>query len=299
MPVAGPVLPEVVANGLRSEKRIALTFDACSVRKVANPFDERIVRILEQTQTPATLFLGGKWARRQFTSLRQMAQNPLFEMANHSFNHPHLTRATETAIRAELLQAQTEIFAATGRLPTLFRPPYGEYDEKLVRVAASVGLTTVEYDLPSGDPDDHATKDRLVRYVLLKARPGSIVVMHMNHPKFHTAEALPDIIRGLRARGYTLVTVGELIRASREERARPNCSMPTTPWQPSSSGVGLELDDDWSATAPDPGEKDEGDEGDRPVLPEDTVAWLARAPTTFPVGPASGRRRFRPVFRYE
>ncbi|HEY6003521.1 MAG TPA: hypothetical protein VIV57_11655 [Anaeromyxobacter sp.] len=73
----------------------------------------------------------------------------------------------------------------------------------------------MEYDLPSGDPDAHATKDALVRWVLREARPGSIVVMHVNHPRFHTAEALPEIVDGLRARGFELVTVGELLRPER------------------------------------------------------------------------------------
>ena len=80
-----------------------------------------------------------------------------------------------------------------------------------MKVASSLGLTTVEYDLPSGDPDPRASRQRLVDWVLQRARPGSIVVMHMNHPRFHTAEALPEIVAGLRARGFELVTVGELL----------------------------------------------------------------------------------------
>jgi peptidoglycan/xylan/chitin deacetylase (PgdA/CDA1 family) len=103
--------------------------------------------------------------------------------------------------------------ALTGQTPRLFRPPYGEYDQRVIRIAGELGLVTVEYDLPSGDPDAHATKERLVQWVLSQAKPGSIVVMHINHVKFHTAEALPDIIAGLRARGFTLVTVGQLISA--------------------------------------------------------------------------------------
>ena len=69
----------------------------------------------------------------------------------------------------------------------------------------------MEYDFPSGDPDKHITKERLVAWVLAKARPGSIVVMHMNRHGWHTAEALPEIIAGLRAKGFTLATVGELV----------------------------------------------------------------------------------------
>jgi len=84
----------------------------------------------------------------------------------------------------------------------------------VVKIAADVGLITIEYDLASGDPDAHATKEKLVEWVLKKVQPGSIVVMHINHRRFHTSEALPGIIQGLRARGYQLVTVGEMLRES-------------------------------------------------------------------------------------
>jgi peptidoglycan/xylan/chitin deacetylase (PgdA/CDA1 family) len=74
-----------------------------------------------------------------------------------------------------------------------------------------MGLVTVEYDLASGDPDRHATKEKLVEYVTSAAHSGSIIVMHINQRGWHTAEALPDIIAMLRKRGYKLVTVGELL----------------------------------------------------------------------------------------
>src|SRR5256885_1576200 len=90
----------------------------------------------------------------------------------------------------------------------LCRPPFGEYDDRVVQIARSIGLRTVEYDLPSGDPG--APTNKLVEWVLEKAQPGSIVVMHLNHVRFHTADALPEIIAGLRARGFTFVKVSDL-----------------------------------------------------------------------------------------
>jgi peptidoglycan-N-acetylglucosamine deacetylase len=209
----GAAVPAAYAHGARSERRIALTFDACTTHD-PTPYDPRVTAELEALRVPATLFVGGGWAEEEPAQLRALARDPLFEIGNHTFTHPHLTRVSDAAIREELLRTQAVIAAETGRVPTLFRPPYGEYDARVLRVAASLGLRTVEYDLPSGDPDAHATKDALVGWVLREARPGSIVVMHMNHPRFHTAEALPEIVAGLRARGFELVTVGELLRSS-------------------------------------------------------------------------------------
>src|SRR5205085_10210179 len=101
----------------------------------------------------------------------------------------------------------------TGRLPRFFRPPYGDVDPELTEEAGRSGLRTVEYDFPSGDPDRRITRERLVAWVLAKARPGSIVVMHMNRRGWHTAEALPEIVAGLRAKGFRLSTVGEMVAA--------------------------------------------------------------------------------------
>jgi peptidoglycan/xylan/chitin deacetylase (PgdA/CDA1 family) len=214
-PPLRPVPPEVVTHGPRNEKRIALTFDACSTRDVSQ-YDEKVTQVLIATHTPATIFLGGRWAVEEAAHVKELAANPLFELGNHSYTHPHMSALVdEVRIRRELQRTQAEIHRLTGKAPKFFRPPYGEYNDRLVRIAAELGLTTVEYDLASGDPDTHATKERLVHWVLQKAQPGSIVVMHINHRRFHTAEALPSIISGLRARGFELVTVGELIRGQR------------------------------------------------------------------------------------
>jgi peptidoglycan/xylan/chitin deacetylase (PgdA/CDA1 family) len=211
-PVLSQVTPEVVAHGPRTQKRIALTFDACSTRDQSQ-YDKPVTDVLLRMHAKATIFLGGLWSKEEAVHVKQLAESPLFELANHSYTHPHMAAMTDDArIKKELLLTQAEVHALTGSTPKLFRPPYGEYSDRLVRDAAEVGLTTVEYDLASGDPDVvHATKDRLAEWVLRKARPGGIIVMHINHLGFHTAEALPAIIQGLRSRGYELVTVSELL----------------------------------------------------------------------------------------
>jgi peptidoglycan/xylan/chitin deacetylase (PgdA/CDA1 family) len=211
----------VVDHGPRSGKRVALTFDACTTRD-PDPYDARIPAILRSLRVPATLFVGGGWAERERLALGDLARDPLFEIANHAFHHPHLTRLSEEGIRGELVRAGDEIAKATGRRPTLFRAPYGELDSRVVKIAASLGLTTVEYDLPSGDPDPRISSRRLVDFVVGSARPGAIVVLHMNHPRFRTAEALPGIVAGLRARGFELVTVSDLLRRPPGRRLLPD-----------------------------------------------------------------------------
>jgi peptidoglycan-N-acetylglucosamine deacetylase len=211
-PPLEPVTPQVIAHGSRSVKRLALTFDACATR-VPSHYDTLVTKVLVETGTHATIFLGGKWMEEEQEQTLDLASHPQFELANHTFLHPHLKSVSDERIREELAKTQAVMYTLTGRQATYFRPPYGEYDERCVRIAAEMGLHTIEFDLASGDPDTHATKEKLIDYVTAKATNGSIIVMHINHRGWHTAEALPEIIRRLRARGFELVTVGELLGA--------------------------------------------------------------------------------------
>ncbi|HLQ26463.1 MAG TPA: polysaccharide deacetylase family protein [Acidiferrobacterales bacterium] len=209
-PSLPPLPPEIVFHGPRDAKLIALTFDACATRALSH-YDERITQVLVEKKVPATLFLGGKWIEENLDHARYLASLPQFELGNHTFLHPHLTQVSDARLRDELAWTQAVLYTVTGRQATVFRAPYGEYDRRIVRFAAEMGLTTIQYDLASGDPDLRITKDRLITSVIERVRPGSIVVMHINRRGWHTAEALPGIIDALRQKGFTFVTVGELL----------------------------------------------------------------------------------------
>jgi peptidoglycan-N-acetylglucosamine deacetylase len=199
----------VMIHGSRTEKKIALTFDACSSRG-KNKFDSTIANILLKTNTPATFFLGGRWMEQNPKTVKLLAQQPQFELGLHGYNHPHLGILSDDSIHKELQQNQQVLSKLTGKKAGLFRPPYGEYDERIVKLVSQEGLTLVEYDLASGDPDTSATKEKLIEYVSSMARNGSVVVMHINGRGWHTAEALPEMIRRLGKRGFQLVKVSDL-----------------------------------------------------------------------------------------
>jgi peptidoglycan/xylan/chitin deacetylase (PgdA/CDA1 family) len=205
-----PVAPRVVLHGQRDKKVIALTFDACSTRKPSQ-YDDRITKILVETRTAATLFLGGKWMEDDTEQTKYLASIAYFELGNHTFLHPHLLEISDDRIRQELAWTQKLLYSITGKQTTLFRPPYGEEDDRVVRIAASMGMTTIQFDLASGDADSSISKERLIEYVSSMAKSGSIIVMHINRRGWHTAEALPEIISRIRKRGFTFVTVGELL----------------------------------------------------------------------------------------
>lgn len=207
---AEQVASSVVWHSATRKKQIALTFDACSTFAIGR-FNPRVIAALRANDVPATLFVGGHWAEMYPAVLEELAQDPLFELGNHTYSHPHMRDLSPAQQRQELLWTQELIFERTGKVPRLFRPPYGEIDDELITTAAQNGLYTIEYDLPAGDADDHVTQAHLTKWVTGHTSSGSIVVMHMCRPNNHTADALPNIVRHLRAQGYRFCQVSDML----------------------------------------------------------------------------------------
>ena len=209
-PPAPAELPGVIYHGPRDAKRLALTFDACSL-PTNDRIDQGVLDTLIKEQVPATLFLGGKWMEDDAAVVATLARNAQFELASHSYLHPHLMRLSPRALDEELQRSQADFEKLVGHQASYFRAPYGELDARVVLALTRNGLAPVQYDLPSGDPDPHFTKKVLVKWVVGHAQPGGIVVMHINGNGKHTAEALPDIVEGLRKKGFELVRLSDLL----------------------------------------------------------------------------------------
>lgn len=209
-PPLPPVTPQMIRHLPHGDRTIALTFDACQTRKPAG-YDTAIIRILRETQTPATLMLGGRWMETHPEATRDLGQDSLFELGSHSYLHPHMKGLPRERILEELQKTQDVMYRLTGKQGTLFRPPYGEYDENLVRIAGEMGLRCMLWSVVTGDPDRHVTADDIVHTVRREARPGSIIIMHVNGRGWHTAEALPALIEELKTRGYQFVKVSQAL----------------------------------------------------------------------------------------
>lgn len=209
-PALAPVAPQVVKHGPRRKKRIALTFDACAT-EAPSRFDDRVIRVLIDHKVPATLFLGGKWMEAHPDETIELARYPQFELANHSYLHPHLTREPDARVNEEITRTQDMLYTLTGQTARLFRAPYGEIDARVAQLVGGHGLISIQYDLASGDPDPRISAKRLYEYVRDQSRNGSIVVLHMNGRGWRTAEALPRIVHRLRKEGYKFVTVSQML----------------------------------------------------------------------------------------
>jgi len=136
----------IVTNGSRNRMRVALTFDACSTRH--NEYDERVIRTLLETSTPATLFIGGGWALANPERVLELAQYPDFEFGNHTFSHPHMPQVKDDRkVLEELQRTQQILYDMTGRIPRYFRPPFGEVNERVAFSADTVRAALRAHDV--------------------------------------------------------------------------------------------------------------------------------------------------------
>ncbi|MEN3001930.1 MAG: polysaccharide deacetylase family protein [Armatimonadota bacterium] len=200
-------------RGDRTRRWIALTFDD-------GPHPEytpKIVQILERYKVRATFFVVGKMAEKypELIRLHQKAGN---EIGNHTYDHVNLTRLSRDQIAAEIERCGEVIRAITGQTPYLFRPPGGDYNRTVAEVAASLGYWMV---LWTDDPGDYANPPEKVLQERLfsKISNGGIILLHDGVPE--TIDLLPKLIERLKAEGYEIVPVGEMIRASNNHRSTP------------------------------------------------------------------------------
>jgi peptidoglycan-N-acetylglucosamine deacetylase len=170
--------------------------------------------MLSTSATPAASGLLGLWAEHCQDGLKQLAETPYFEIGLHGYHHWQSSELTEPVIASEIELTRSTIVQMGYHPQPFFRPPYGDCPPKLVKVAKSLGVLTVMWDVVSGDPNPRNTADVLEHRVLTLTRNGSVVIMHVNNGGIWTAQALPAIVAGLRAQGFRFVTVGDLVKSS-------------------------------------------------------------------------------------
>jgi peptidoglycan/xylan/chitin deacetylase (PgdA/CDA1 family) len=192
---------------------VALTFDA-GANADAVP---SILATLRGENVPATFFLTGNFVRDFPAAARSIAAAG-FRIGDHTITHPYLTKLSDAAVRQEILGGARQISSVTGKDPApLFRFPFGDADARTIAIANQAGYVPVRWTVDTLGWEGTAgniTPSVVVSRVLGAARPGEIVLMHVgSNPDDHTtfdADALPGVISGLRAQGYSFVTLDAL-----------------------------------------------------------------------------------------
>jgi polysaccharide deacetylase family sporulation protein PdaB len=187
----------------RDNKCASLTFDAAW----GNEDTEQLIEILGKYGVRATFFVVGAWVDKYPESVKALADAG-HEVMSHSDDHAHFSKLSESQIVENLKRCNDKIEAVTGVRPTLFRCPYGEYDDHVIRTVNSIGMTTIQWNVDSLDWKGISASE-ISQRVLSRAVPGSIVLFH--NAAENTPAALPAIIEGLLAEGYSLVPVSEIL----------------------------------------------------------------------------------------
>ncbi|MCS5719984.1 polysaccharide deacetylase family protein [Herbiconiux sp. CPCC 205763] len=178
---------------------VAVTFDDGPGEHTADVLDA-----LDARRAAATFFLQGVNVGGHAGEVARM-QAEGHEIGSHTWNHPDLTKLTDPEIADQLARTSQAILEASGQRPSTFRPPYGAVDP---RVLAQTELPAILWTIDTNDwrlPDDETLLDRAA----LQPKPGAIILLHDVHE--NTARMTPAILDGLLGRGFTPVTVQQLL----------------------------------------------------------------------------------------
>lgn len=173
-----------------------------------------LLSILKKDDVHATFFLTGRWIEENPELVRQIAAAG-YEIGNHTYSHPDLTKLEDADIRDQLAKMESLLQRTAGiTSKPLFRAPYGAIDARVLRVVGEDGYMSIRWSVDSWDAFKKGiTTTEIENRVLDKADDGSIVLMHCG--SWPTVDAVHDIVITLRSRGYELVTVNELLAAQK------------------------------------------------------------------------------------
>lgn len=188
----------------RSDKCIALTIDAAWE-------DDKtgfILETLDKYGIKATFFLCGYWIEEYPDMVKEIAARG-HEIGNHSATHPHMTKLTPEQMQKDTDKCEGMIEKLTGTRCSVFRAPFGEYNDSVVTTVRGMGYEVVQWDVDTVDWKEERSAQTILETVASKLHPGSIILCHNNGYKIK--EYLPTLIETALADGYTFVTVSELL----------------------------------------------------------------------------------------
>ena len=210
----------VFTHGSASCHALAFTFDLCPVRD-GRGFDAPLVKFLIDHRVHATFFASGPWIAAHEAEMRELIAQPFFEIGTHGQAHAHLTALTAEAEAAEIRGPIATLAKRYAVRTTLFRPPYGEYNDQSVRLAERAGQTVVMWSIVSGDPDPKLSPKSIEADVISRARNGSVIIFHANGRGWHDDEVVPAVYQDLvEGKHFAADTVSELRGCARPPQVK-------------------------------------------------------------------------------
>ncbi len=188
----------------KDKKQISISFDAAWG---ADDTDE-LISILGEYNVKATFFVVGAWVDKYPNEVKKLSEAG-HRVENHSNSHPYMTKISNEDKLKEYNSCNEKIKEITGRKPTLFRPPYGDYDNAVIETAESIGMHTIQWSVDSLDWQQNATAESIIKNCTKKTKAGDIILMHNDAE--YTPDALPTILKTLIDDGFEFVLIEDLI----------------------------------------------------------------------------------------
>lgn len=189
-----------------SEKKISISFDCAW----GVDYTDKLLAIMKTENVKCTFFATEFWVKKYPDYVKKISELG-HEWGTHSATHPYMSKLDKKTIISELSSSSKAIEDITGKKVELFRPPYGDYNDRLIETATELNLFTIQWSIDSLDWKD-LSASQIKSRVVSKAKNGAIVLFH--NQGLHTAEALGGIITELKSAGYEFVPIGELIYKS-------------------------------------------------------------------------------------
>jgi len=191
-----PAQAEVIKSGPPACPGVALTFDLCPVLD-GSGYDQALIDYLIEHKIPATFFLSGRWIRKHDEQVKELLRIPFFEIGTHGEVHAHLPMHSVDEQRQEILGPVRLLKAKYGHHATLFRPPYGEFNDETVEAVQALGLQLILWNIESGDPDPTLSAEKIDARLKRLVRKGGVIVMHANGKGKHTREIVEHLAQQL------------------------------------------------------------------------------------------------------
>jgi peptidoglycan/xylan/chitin deacetylase (PgdA/CDA1 family) len=186
-------------------REIALTFD-----DGPGPYTPDIVRALERLHVPATFFEVGV-EERYFHAATAAIVARGYPIGDHTETHAPMSQLSRKLQQRELLRETAAVGGYGAPFPRMFRPPYGLWNATTLSLLKKYRMLMILWSVDTADYQVPG-RDVIVDRALAGAKPGAIILLHdAGGNRSQTLAALPQIVRGLRARGYRLVTVPKLL----------------------------------------------------------------------------------------
>ena len=202
---------QVIKSGPPACPGVALTFDLCPVRG-GTGYDQALIDYLIERHIPATFFMSGRWIARHDHQVKTLLAVPFFEVGTHGDVHAHLPMQSVEEQKQEVFGPVRLLKTRYDHKATMFRPPYGEFNDDTVDVVRALGLQFILWNVVSGDPDPTLSTTQIDARLARFVRKGSVIVMHANGKGIHTREVVEHLDQQLLPqRGLKPMTVSDLL----------------------------------------------------------------------------------------